>query len=165
MKVLKCLLALTLISSCNSTKSFDATLYLTNNSPSPYDSVKFEVKLNNEVLVEDSVYNQYVSHQWQDYTAKIPTTNSKLSVKISGKSFAISKDTIVEISAGTQIFCAFYYIPYKYIYDDPIIYKYITGPDVDLKELVDSLMTQNLIAPIYRRDSIPATENIIISLK
>ncbi len=161
-------LAISLLS-CNSKQPIKGEIYLGNLSYEEFDSAKFHVYVNDDLLVEDTVVNTYISDSyWQKYTVSVPRNDFNLSVRVAWNGYDIKRDTTWAGSDSLEVFVRFNFTPFKDKYDNPEVYQRIVGDheDFDLVGFADSLYENNIISKSpYLDDSLPTSESITFSTR
>lgn len=145
----------------------EATLFLSNGSQNHFDNSLFKVFINDELILDDSVKNQYISSHWQETKVRIPTRDFDLRIAVSGDGFSLEKDTVVKSSDSLKLFVRFNFSPYYKRYHNPEIYKYLPQETTRFKEIADSLYAKNALpnASEYLNDTIPLRQHLEISIQ
>lgn len=164
----KILVAVMLVAvGCNQQDKGDVTIFLSNISLDTFDKSNFKVFVNDELVLTDSIKNQYVSSHWKENTIKVPKNNFKVRVIITGKGYELERDTTVSYGDSLRLFIRFNFYPYYKRYRNPDIYRYLPRETARLKEIADSLYAGNVLpnAKDYLNDTIPLRKNIEITIQ
>jgi hypothetical protein len=155
-----------IVMGCGSQDS-PATIYLSNHSLNNFDKSLFKVYVDDDLVLTDSVENQYLSFNWRDSVLAVPKKDFKLRVVVNSNGYELMKDTTVSYTDSLKVFVTFNFTPYFKRYRNPEIYKYLPSETARLKEIADSLYANNVLpnAREYLNDTIPLAKNIEIVIK
>jgi hypothetical protein len=144
-----------------------ATVFLSNHSRNRFDKSFFEVFINDDLVLADSVKNRYLSFHWKDSAVVVPGDDFKLRVIVNSNGYTLEKDTTVCYTDGLKVFIVFNFSPYFKRYHNPEIYKYLPHETARLKEIADSLYANDVLsnANEYLNDTVPLRKNIAIEIK
>jgi len=152
---------------CDRKTNSTAQVFLSNHSFEVFDESLFKVFANDELILMDSVKNQYLSFHWRDSVVRVPKNDFKLRVIINSNGYEVERDTIVSYSDSLRIFITFNFSPNRKRYRNSEIYKYLPRETSRLKEIADSLYANNVLknASEYLNDTIPLRNSIDISVQ
>jgi hypothetical protein len=144
-----------------------ARIYLSNHSLAEFDKSEFKVFVDDQLILNDSVKNRYLSFHWKDSTIQVPKSEFNMRVVVSSNNLNVEKDTTVLYRDSLQIFVTFNFSPRFKRYRNPEIYKHLPAETSRFKEISDSLYANNLLsnASEYLNDTIPTPRNIEIDIK
>ncbi|WP_305983548.1 hypothetical protein [Roseivirga thermotolerans] len=144
-------------------KQETVTLYLSNESLYDYDKAFVKVRVDGELLVSDSLNNQYISSHWEEYQLKIPVRETLIEVEINSNNQQIKKDTVFTPSKVSSIFGTFSFDPLESKYNNDEIYKYLEpGRTVNFTVFADSLYSAGVLV---LKDTLPDKSHITLLLK
>jgi len=152
---------------CSQLDKGDASIFLSNISLDAFDKSSFRIFVNEELILTDSVKNQYVSSHWKESKIKVHKDSFNVRVIITGKGYELERDTTVSYSDSLKLFIRFNFYPYYKRYRNPDIYRYLPQETTRLKEIADSLYAKNVLpnAKEYLNDTIPLRKNIEIIIQ
>ncbi|MFT2010211.1 hypothetical protein ACMA1I_16165 [Pontibacter sp. 13R65] len=145
-------------------KYIDSKFYLTNHSTEKFDSIKYEIRINDELRIETPYKNQYLSHHYMDFILQVPQNGFNLNISIVGDGFEVEKDTTLSIPNGSDVAITFDFKPNSEKYSNPEIYEHLKSGTSDFRGFVDSLYANNIIDKdkTFLSDTIPSSNNINI---
>lgn len=140
--------------------------YLTNHSTEKFDSINYEIRINDELRIETTYKNQYLSHHYKDFNLEVPKNVFNLNISIAGDGFKVEKDTALNIPKGSDVAITFDFNPNSEKYSNPEIYEHLKSGASDFRGFVDSLYANNIIDKdkTFLSDTIPSNNNITITV-
>jgi hypothetical protein len=149
------------------TDNSQATIYLSNHSLNEFDRSLFKVFVNERLIINDSIFNKYLSFQWKDSVVSVPKGDFRLRIIVNSNGYELLKDTLVSGSDSLKVFVTFGFTPYLKRYRNPELLQYLPNGSARLKKIADSLYARGTLsnADEYLNDSIPMPKDIEILIK
>lgn len=156
-----------MIMGCGVRNEREAVLFTSNVSQKQFDRSLFNVFVNNQLILSDSVNNQYLSSHWKEAKIKIPADDFELRVAVIGEGFRLEKDTVVGSADSMKLFVRFNFSPYYKRYKNPEIYRYLPSETTRFKEIADSLYAGKVLlnSSEYLNDTFPLQQHLEISIE
>lgn len=166
MKVLDILLMFIIASSC-SIDHGNLKIYVSNRGIEQNEKLLFDVIIDDSSFFSDTVENAYLSHYWEESNFSIVKGEHSLKFRVSGESFRIEKDTIINLLDSTSLFMEFSFYQKRKRYNNPELYRFFEGKIENFKRQADSLYANELVpnATDYLNDTIPLPEHLSIVIK